>query len=177
MSTAAKEGFRWTLRRDTQADHDAVDQLISAWDLQSQHGLAQFFRLHLICFKAMATTSGDPRLPVMIDALSADLAVLRDAQDLEQMACPKAHPLAVDYILAGSRLGTQMLRKSWIAATDAQVRQAEQYFSIPPAPAEWQQTCAALDEIAPNSDEARVITHDSRALFGLFKTAYARIAL
>ncbi len=174
--TAAAADFRWVLRRETASAHQALDDMVSTLDLGVVPDLARFFGMHLAAFRAMGRQSSDPRLADMIVALNADLAALGADAPVPDLDLEAVQPLAVDYILAGSRMGTKVLRKRWAASSVAQVRAARAYFTLAPDAGEWASTCNTLAGIATQSAMARQIIADSIALFDLFAESYARTA-
>jgi heme oxygenase len=78
-------------------------------------------------------------------------------------------PLAVDYLVLGSRLGTEVLRRHLADAAPALPMPA--YFRAPPATAEWRALCQHLDQINPESDRAARILFDAGRGFGIFTAA------
>ena len=80
-------------------------------------------------------------------------------------------PLAVDYLLAGSRMGTRVLRRRWLESTDPAVHAADAYFGLPDDPSEWARVRGRLSEIADGSDRALRIEADVSALYALFHEA------
>lgn len=81
-------------------------------------------------------------------------------------------PLAIDYIAAGSRLGTKVLYKRWAASTDQTVHAANNYFGLENDAGFWHATCEALSDIPVKSARAQTIVRDTRTLFALFASVY-----
>lgn len=166
--------FRTDLKAKTRADHDRVDRIFSDIDIGCASGFAFFCRAHLSCFTAFsqrmtAAARGRMLLDGMIDGLERDLGVLGIVPAAAVTPLPgPIDPLAIDYLVAGSRMGSRVLRKRWLASTDPTVRAAGAYFGLEDDPAFWQDTCAALAEIDPNSQRAQIILRDVRTLFNLF---------
>lgn len=166
--------FRMALRKATREDHEKTDLAVSSFDLRSRDGLVGFLAVHHSCFHTMiaaAVVPGDAcyEMADMIGAIEVDLATLdASLSEVPPPALPRLDPLALDYVLAGSRLGTKVLRRVWSASADPSVRRASAYFSKD-APAErWQMVCRALTEVDADGARARRITADTRRLFQLF---------
>lgn len=105
----------------------------------------------------------------MVNGLQRDLKSVSTDHALPEATLPSdLEPLAIDYMVAGSRLGTNILRKSWAAAVNPLVLQADGYFGLPIDPSLWQETCQALAVVPTNSSHADAITADTRILFQLF---------
>lgn len=106
----------------------------------------------------------------MITALQADRRALGDDAPLPPLAALAVtpHPVAVAYILLGSRLGTQVLRRDWAQSADTQVQGAGRYFALPPLTAEWRRLVADLDARPVLGPDAQQILSDAEAIFDLF---------
>ncbi|MEQ3624696.1 MAG: hypothetical protein ABNH26_05230 [Celeribacter sp.] len=176
--------------------HLRVDRLYSRFDLTAPLGLAAFCRanenaLRTIRFPApsaaraaedraapsqSASLDGAPH-PIdtapMIAALQADRQTLGDDTPLPPLdgLAMSPHRVAVAYILLGSRLGTQVLRRDWAQSDDLRVQGAGRYFALPPLTAEWRRLVADLDTQPTASAEAQQILTDAEAIFDLFARA------
>lgn len=172
--------FRSILRDATRAEHDLLDARFTALDISERAGFSVFVHVHLTCFQMMADAAEEGSyagglLRQMAAALSDDRAVLGTAQPAPHSMLPATlDPLAIDYLVAGSRLGTKVLRKRWAASADPVMQRANAYFGLESDPAFWRSTCAALSSIAADSPRAKAITRDSKILFGLFLTVFER---
>ena len=169
---AAAGDFRWHLREATAEDHARLDGIVSELDVATRAGLAGFATAHLLAFRAMEEAHPRAELRAMIAALGTDLASLGAALPGGAMPPAPAHdPLAGDYLLAGSRMGTQVLRRRWAGSLDPLVRRADAYFALAVDPAEWPAVRAALSAVPVGSDRAGRIVADVRALYQLFERA------
>lgn len=170
--------FRKILRDQTRPDHDRLDELIGTLDISQRLGFTTFAEMHLSCFLAMqarqsATSKSAQTLRNMIDGLRKDLSVVTDRKTVTRAELPNhVAPLAIDYIVAGSRLGSKVLRKRWSKSTDGKVQGASVYFQQPVDPRLWPETCQALSDVVPTSAQAGAIIKDTKALFQLFSTAF-----
>jgi len=174
------EDFRFQLREESLADHDRVDFIFSTYDLQTRSGFLAFAYPHLDSFQTMLSVAPPHSwscelLPEMIDGLLADLVVLDAPNDQPaQSMLPCVHPLALDYMVTGSRLGAAVLRNRWLGATDPTVRQASHYFSLDKHIQAWRATCLSLSGIDPTGKDASRITKDTRLLFKMFADAASK---
>ena len=83
-------------------------------------------------------------------------------------------PLAVDYVVAGSRLGLKVLKTRWASSSDPLVRAAGAYFTLQNAAPSWPKVCRALSTVPLDSTRAGAITRDTKRIFDLFAATYRR---
>ena len=168
-----KDCFRWALRRETHEDHQRIDALVSTIDVANPQGLAKFVEIHLTCFDAMRRSSpagSDLRsnLGDLVGRAKTDLATLVITPDRRNFELRDVDPLALEYMLEGSRLGTQVLRARWMLTDHAVVLQAHAYFTTPRRPERWQKLCERLSVIPTDSPRAVKIIDDTKRLFRMF---------
>lgn len=169
--------FRFVLKAGTQRQHDSVDALFSSFDLHQYEGYARFLSLHAWCFTQLLAQADEPCLTHI---LLADMCAALE-QDLTSLGHPRAaarlgdvglsgpmDPLAIDYVVAGSRLGSQILKQRWADARDQSVRRAGMYLGLRHDPALWRAVCARLSQIKPDSPRALRVMDDVCAIFDLF---------
>ena len=123
---------------------------------------------HHAAFTAMAQL-GHAGAADLAAALEEDLGAL----DWPLPAVPvwtgtRPDPLALRYIAAGSRMGTQVLARRWSKATDPAVRAANRYFLQSVDVRAWQMLCRTLDDMDGTGARADRIVADTRRLFDLF---------
>lgn len=166
--------FRLLLRDETRAEHERVDRLLSSFDIGRRGDLTAFLGIHRMCFSAMAKVAAQGgyahrALGEMLHHIDADLAVLQ-ATDLNRSAptLGETDPLALDYMIEGSRLGTQVLKRRWAASRDPIVARASGYFSKGPTPGRWRKVCDDLSAVPAESARAARIIEDTQKLFALF---------
>ena len=104
------------------------------------------------------------------DLATLGAAPVAGAADVELAA---VDPLAIDYMLEGSRLGSKVLRMQWARTSSAAVRRAARYFDTPAPVERWRAVCGALSAIPTDSLRAARIVRDTRRLFALFEVAQA----
>jgi heme oxygenase (biliverdin-IX-beta and delta-forming) len=174
--------FRHTLRAQTRVEHDRLDQMITTLDIAQLADFKVFLKLHHSCFVVMWSRAADQgrsnsALSGMIDCLAADLEIVSESRHPVKLPLPAAlDPLAIDYMVAGSRLGSVILRKRWQTSTDPCVQRANTYFGQPVDPTLWPEICRALSAVPMGSARADAIVKDTKTQFQLFAAAFAKIA-
>ncbi|WP_411890149.1 biliverdin-producing heme oxygenase [Yoonia sp. SDW83-1] len=173
--------FRHALREQTRTDHDFLDRMISTLDIARLRDFRVFLQIHHSCFLVMQARSlgqglSTAALSNMIDGLAADLDAVTANPYAIDLPTPSAlDPLSIDYMVAGSRLGSKILSKRWGASTDPCVQRANTYFGQAIDPKLWPETCRALSALPPSSARADAIVEDTRTQFQLFAAAFAKI--
>ncbi|WP_254683299.1 hypothetical protein [Phaeobacter sp. LSS9] len=171
-----KSGFRVELRRATRREHDAAELAFAPFHQSPLPYLAWFLACQHTALHALAGSGDDGTghstrlLAALTTALRADCAQNGDhPATLSVDALPQLHPLAVDYLVLGSRMGNEVLRRRLSAAADQLALPA--YFAPRDHLVAWRATCADLDQIPPRGALARRIVADTRQGFALFDTA------
>lgn len=182
MVSTLPQDFRNILRQETRVAHDQLDHHFTQIDIASRDGLKAFVGVHLACFQMMQARLRSSNLSAatlqdMINGLALDAVVLGldhpvDAPALEQ----QIDPLAIDYLVAGSRLGSKVLSRRWAQSQDPLVQNAKTYFSQPSDPTLWPATCRALSDIPVAHARAAYIVKDARTLFQLFISESENVA-
>lgn len=166
--------FRHILRDQTQVDHTRVDAALSEFDVATKAGLTGFLDIHHACFSQMRTASGPDAdlcagLTDMIDRIDADLQRLGARPSLATEGLDGAvDPLAMAYLVEGSRLGSKVLGRRWAASADPDVLAADTYFSLEPVKGRWREVCDLLAAVPADSTRAATILRDTSMLFRLF---------
>ncbi|GAD54256.1 hypothetical protein MBELCI_0308 [Limimaricola cinnabarinus LL-001] len=167
--------LRQRLRSDLAPCHDRLDRFFSDIDLATPPGLLLFLRAHRAAFATIRPApggrTGQPLLDTMIAAIDADLRHLGTAPPPRLTSLTLTHADAQDYVLLGSRLGSQVLRRRWQAATDPRVQGAGAYLSLPPLTDRWRAFCDAAGASPADGTQADATLTQSRQLFELFLAA------
>lgn len=79
--------------------------------------------------------------------------------------------MAQDYVLLGSRLGSQLSRRRWEAGRDPELRAAGSYLSLPPMTAAWRTFCLEAGAQPGAGTEADRMIAEAGGLFDLVLTA------
>lgn len=161
-------GFRKVLKHLTQEDHSAAEHGFG-FDLTSQRDMVGFLRAQ---YAAISVLFAQRQASGPIDKMVADILF-----DLRRDLCSEPceitspngdediHPLAAAYLVVGSRLGTEILRRQLLAAGhDALPR----YFKSRDYAALWQGVCRDLDRVPVGSELAQRITRDVQRGFAIF---------
>ena len=169
--------LRDRLREGSAEIHARLDAAVGRADLLSVDGYAAFLAMNARAFGALAESGAKGELATndMLDALA-----LAATTDLGTMGHPRPTtttlrpvlPLAVDYVVLGSRLGTRVLRRTWQSAEDARVLAADRYFGQPEHTDLWRTLCRDLSAMPGNDPKAQAILDDVMALFALFLESY-----
>ncbi|UWR79596.1 hypothetical protein K4K97_13450 [Phaeobacter inhibens] len=171
-----KPGFRFELRRATRPEHDAAELAFAPFHQSPLPHLAWFLTCQHTALHALASTcclkSGRATalLADLTAALRADCADNGDhPATIPVDTLPRLHPLAVDYLVLGSRMGNEVLRRRLSEAAGQSALPA--YFTPRDHLVAWRATCTDLDQLPPGRALARCIIADTRKGFGLFETA------
>lgn len=125
--------LRQHLREGTRAAHDRVDAVMGSFDLTSRDGLAGFLDAQLRALENLALSPPPYGLPPVTlgTLLAADLETLgfRPVPSVPPAAGDEDAALGAYYVVAGSRLGAQILRKRWRQASDPRVLAAGRFLS------------------------------------------------
>ncbi len=100
--------------------------------------------------------------------LDADLA-RRGARHQGVAPAGPLDPLAVDYIVLGSRLGTEVMRRTLAGLLPPSEMPA--YFAAPDVRPLWKAHCAALGRVGTGSPRAAAVIADAELGFELFQLA------
>ncbi|WP_375281241.1 hypothetical protein [Pseudooctadecabacter sp.] len=166
--------FRHILKDKTQLDHTRVDTALSGFDVATQAGLTGFLDIHHACFSQMRIASDNDAelqagLTDMIDRIDADLRRLGARPSCATIGLDAAvDPLAMAYLVEGSRLGSKVLGRRWASSDDPNVLAADAYFSLEPVKGRWREVCDLLAAVPPDSTRAATISRDTATLFRLF---------
>ena len=168
--------LRERLRAGTRAHHEDVDAAFSQLDLRERDGLASFLSAQGAALQAIRCASGRHAAEAgalrdeMLAAAEADFRHL--GYRAERAPTPvDLHPTAVLYILLGSALGAQVLRRRWLASGDPLVQGAGAYFGLPLRAAAWRLFCEEAAATPAQGEDADVILRDANRIFDLYLAA------
>lgn len=152
--------------------------MFTSLDIAERDGFLIFAQVHFACFGILLgsetkSARGKDMLGEMVDALDKDLRRLGSTEHrVPRSTGMNFDPLALDYMVGGSRLGTKILRKRWAATLDPKVQDADTYFNLTSDPNYWRETCDALADITVDGPRAQRILNDTQAMFGLFEARF-----
>ena len=166
--------FRHQLRNSTRPEHDATECLFDpflndpvpklGWYLAAQRsGLAALFAGQEPVAVLCATI-----VPNLINRLDHDLHQM-GLHHIPVETFGAIDPIACDYLVLGSRLGTEVIRrKIFGSATNHMI---PTYFQADFDTNLWRVHCSVLDQIDPTTPRAQQIINDVKRGFNLFETA------
>lgn len=173
MTKHTQNNLRARLRSDTRLAHERLDEEVSRFDLTTPHGLLCFLNMQCCALETLSALEVYAATDVVIESLleraTLDLRILGSGPQEAPYDLEPVHPLAIDYAIAGSRLGSQLLKKRWQAATDPQVRRASAYFSAPSYIDGWASFCDTAEAMSSASRLADQIVRDADRIFQMYR--------
>ena len=168
--------LRDRLRTDMAPKHERVDRSCSFLDLAQPDGLRTFLRAQLSVLLSVRCRPGHHATAVQDLGSRMAAALETDLHDLD--GCPVApvgecrlNATAMFYMLLGSGLGTRVLRRRWLEATDPAVTTAGRYLGLLPPHGAWRHLCEELAERPAEGADADRIVRDAGRLFDLHLAA------
>ena len=170
------ENLRQRLLRDLKSAHDDLDGLVSRFDLGENGGLKAFLLMHEAALKniplthlgtAATTAVGD-----LLQRARLDLATLGvRPMVLDRPLNRNIQPLAVDYVIGGSRLGAEVLKRRWQASPTARSGSGTAYMNAPRHLDAWRSFCEDALTLAADTPYADNVVRDAADIFALFMTS------
>lgn len=165
--------LRQRLARDLASTHQRLDDLVSLFDLETKTGVTSFILMHEAALKQLSETQLSDAARTMVNDLlhraQADLDAMQVAPlTPEPTKTDDLHPLAVTYVIAGSRLGAEVLKKRWLGSEAAKDGHGEAYMLAPRHIEVWQSFVKDASEMPATSDLADKIVKDAAAVFELY---------
>lgn len=174
MIKTEHSSLRTRLRSDTRVSHNDLDRKVSQFDLTTPFGFVSFLHMQSAALRSIAPraerSDAKEGISDLLSRAESDLRAIGASHDVGTMDIGPLHPLAIDYVIAGSRLGTQVLRKRWRATKDPNVRHADAYFSAPNYIEIWKSFCGASDRLSAVGEIADQIVGDADLIFKLYHT-------
>lgn len=181
-------GFRRHLKQATDAHHQRVDQRFDQLDLHSNADRRIFLHSHALALSNVAPfldraheVSGPvsflPRVwseqVRLLEAdLRQDLAVSGDNPAVFDLPLDASHHvLGITYVIAGSRLGGQVLAKRFAAKQSG--ARVPHYLTRPLPQGAWRQLCDHLDSIVDGEIQDQVVC-SAMYMFDRFEGAVTR---
>ncbi len=170
--------LRYRLRQDLASDHAKLDAAFAPLDLRQAADFKVFLGAQRLAFAAI--DPGPAGAGNRVDAALIDRLVSALDRDLDRLGATLPAPLrrlavmpglALDYVVLGSRLGTQMLRRQWQTSKDPAVLAADAYMALPPMTEAWRGFCDRAGRLPADGADAARAVQQSRALFDLFGAA------
>lgn len=165
------------LRAETNAVHEELDNLFLPFQNAPLDHLGPFLAAQMAGLTALSSAARVPHDPDTLIILSQTLDRLEQDCRHYALAVPvlrhtrQLHPLAVAYLVIGSRLGTEVLRRNLVQQG---LERMPLYFAPQDYKHAWQDLCARLQAMTGNGPEADDICTSVIAGFQLFHDAEAR---
>lgn len=168
-------GFRHLLRQSTAETHERTEAVFACFLDAPQEYLTGYLAAQRSALGAMQAKSDSAAPPRCFDILNDLLARLD--HDLPHTHLPPMFadslspldPLAVDYLVLGSRMGTEVIRRRCFPT--AELNDIPTYFTQASHADIWHAHCADLDSLDPLSDRAARVLRDAEVGFRIFHRA------
>lgn len=162
------------LRTESFASHEALDHSFAPFQSDPAAHLRPFLAAQMAGLTALSSSARLPHhadvLPLlseMLDRLEQDCRHLTISVPV--VRCSKRlHPLAVAYLVIGSRLGTEVLRRKLVTSG---VQSVPLYFAPQDYKLAWQGLCAELTSLPAIGEVADDVCDGVIAGFDLFHSA------
>ena len=174
IDTQSIQGFRMALRQATRPAHDRTEAMFADFlddpvSLMDDYLTAQRVGIAAL---VMARSEGfGPSHRTIYERILRDLdadCADRDLHPPVLMHDLRLHPVAVDYILLGSRLGTEVIRRRLV---EAGIDPVPRHFRKSVDATPWRLVCDRLDHIGLGTPLAEAVTADVATGFDLFARA------
>lgn len=168
------QNLRDRLRGDLVHVHDRLDAQVSRFDLCTVEGLRGFLAMNVSALSALLPMNASAHTysaaQDVLDRAKKDLVQLGGLVPASPHLAPiKVHELAFDYIFAGSRLGTRVLRKRWANSGNVTALAADRYFSAPSHVDLWQDFCDRAQTHPAVGDLSDTVVADARTVFDVYQ--------
>ncbi|MCA0911215.1 hypothetical protein [Qipengyuania gaetbuli] len=150
-----------------------MEEAFDVFDMESTDGMHAILSSHIAAIgRLLPGLSSTPVYKNEIERLRALAMASRQALDLPQATEAvrphrQLHPLAIAYVVLGSRLGARVLSRR----LDRQEKQWDPavrgYFTDESSGPAWALLCSELEALTPD-DEIEVIANDAQRVFALF---------
>ncbi|SFS13804.1 hypothetical protein [Yoonia litorea] len=181
MIKHTQTSLRARLRIDTYSAHESLDHEVSRFNLTMPDGLMGFLNMQSAALQTLSALDVSAKAEAVIQDLleraTRDLRKLSSSTQTSPAEIEPVHPLAIDYAISGSRLGSRILKKRWQATTNAQVRQADAYFSAPSYIEIWASFCDTAEELSSTGPLADQIVRDADRIFHMYRECARAVTL
>lgn len=158
------------LRCETATVHDAVEEAFDVFDLRRIDGIEPVLRAHFRALsRLLPSLEGHPefhdevaRLRELARESHRSISNLALGDDLMPV---RLHPLAVAYVVLGSRLGARVISARLDQADEQYDAAAKEYFTDDRSRPFWK---ALLGELQHQRASTQAIVDDARAAFQVF---------
>ncbi|WP_316014446.1 biliverdin-producing heme oxygenase [Roseobacter sp. HKCCA0434] len=172
FNRTAQSDLRAILRRGTRAAHERLDARVEALDIASESGLTVMLRASRDALVALRPALDRLDLP---SAAPLQAAIARDLDTLCADPGPRltlryeGAPLGAYYVVAGSRLGAQVLSRDHAVRATGRARYVTSYLDAPEGMDMWK---AFLAYPLSAQTDATATLAGANAAFGIFQEAF-----
>jgi len=153
--------------------HERLDEEVSKFNLTTPDGFSSFLNMQFCALQTLSVLDRSAKADVVISDLveraALDLGKLGSSPRKSSATIEPVHPLAIEYAVAGSRLGSQLLKKRWEAASHPKVRRANAYFSAPSHIDMWASFCDTTEAMQATGPLADRIVRDADRIFHIYR--------
>lgn len=178
MDGKTDKTLRYRLRRDTREAHERLDHVAGGLDLQDRGHYTTFVLGQATAYaelKAMGV-SANGLVERRLDLAKQDLDLLgqpfEGAGGLNATDAVGINDLGALYVIAGSHLGAQQLRKVVACSAEPEVRAALHMLDDKELGQDWRQTVRQLGSMPAQGQEADDIIRSAIICFSVFEGAF-----
>ncbi|MCB1461160.1 MAG: hypothetical protein KDJ90_01745 [Nitratireductor sp.] len=170
------ENLRGRLQSELRSTHAGLDRVVSQFNLSSRAGIVGFLRMQEAALGQIPLGACNSATRRVVE----DLAT-RARRDLDTLNIPtlileknfegKPDRHALDYVIGGSRLGSQVLKRRWKSAAVSLGGVGTSYMTAPSHLGIWRDFCELASDFPSNTEHADTIVRDASVVFALFRHA------
>lgn len=171
--------LRERLQHDLRDAHSKLDDTISLFDLTVREGFIGFLRTQECALSQIPLQACREATRAAVEDLTArartDLTAF-GTMPLATSDVLSTHPQseALDYVIGGSCLGSQVLKKRWQSASSSHQNVGAAYMNAPNYLSLWRDFCDKAKRSPAHSEHADRVVHDAAELFALFSRSAVR---
>ena len=172
--------LRSQLREKTRLAHLQVEDAFARFELDTAEGSWAMVRAHILMLRRfLPHVAAHPSYHAEISRLTALVPPQHERlADLHLFTFPAAdrtlHPLAIAYVILGSRLGARMLSRDLSKSTHLIAPEVLAFLGDDRSRGVWQELCHELDGICADQARAEVIG-DAKRVFEIYRQSAVRL--
>jgi len=169
--------LRERLRADTATAHQALDDALGVYDLTRVTGVSNYLSVHYLArlhlCKYIEDTPNRWDNACRLSDLKSDLSALTCPLPHwgEGLSVQKCHMLGLTYVIAGSSLGSKILYKRWLCATNERVKKAGRFLESSRNSVSWNKFLEDINEADFTEGEVQQIVAAANHGFSIFQVA------
>ena len=172
--------LRSQLREKTRPAHLEVEDAFARFELDTAEGSWEMVRAHILMLQRfLPEVAAYPSYHAEIARLKALVPPQHERlADLHLFAFPAVertlHPLAIAYVILGSRLGARMLSRDLSKSTNLIAPEVLAFLGDDRSRGVWQELCQELDGICADQIRTEVIA-DAERVFEIYRESAVRL--